>query len=373
MTGLPPESSEQVARLAAELFADRLPQNWRLDVEPFAAATQSAWPDFTASLHAPDGRSVRFLAEAKRIVERRDISRIRDELRRMIDNTKGEAVGVLVARYLSPPVRKELERLDISYVDATGNMRVSTDSPALFVSDRGADKDPWRGAGRPRGTLKGEPAARVVRTLLDYDREWRATELIKAAGTSVGATYRVIEYLESEELISARDTKGGFSVPQWKPLLLAWAEQVDSLQLHAVSRWIEPRGVEALLARIAEQPLSAPGTPALRYAVTGSVAASNWAPYAPVRSAFIYVTNARRAEQEWQLRPTEAAPNVLLIEPKSSNDIAFTNTAERPDGIVLASTSQVAADLLNGPGRSPSEAEELIEWMTRNENSWRKR
>jgi hypothetical protein len=38
----------------------------------------------------------------------------------------------------------------------------------------------------------------------------------------------------------------------------------------------------------------------------------------------------------------------------------------------IAAPTQVAADLLNGPGRNPSEAEELLAWMSAHEGAWRK-
>jgi hypothetical protein len=38
---------------------------------------------------------------------------------------------------------------------------------------------------------------------------------------------------------------------------------------------------------------------------------------------------------------------------------------------VTASPSQVAVDLLTGPGREPSEGEELLLWMKGNEAAWR--
>ena len=44
---------------------------------------------------------------------------------------------------------------------------------------------------------------------------------------------------------------------------------------------------------------------------------------------------------------------------------------EREDGITYARVTQVAADLMTGPGRGPVEAEGLIEWMEVNEEAWR--
>lgn len=37
-----------------------------------------------------------------------------------------------------------LEDHQVSYVDTTGNMRIVAHTPALYLQDRGADRDPWR-------------------------------------------------------------------------------------------------------------------------------------------------------------------------------------------------------------------------------------
>ncbi|MEO5919448.1 MAG: hypothetical protein ABIQ17_07810 [Candidatus Limnocylindrales bacterium] len=50
--------------------------------------------------------------------------------------------------------------------------------------------------------------------------------------------------------------------------------------------------------------------------------------------------------------------------------MAFERAWER-EGIRYAALAQVAADLLTSPGRSPSQAEALIEWMKANEHAWR--
>jgi hypothetical protein len=74
-----------------------------------------------------------------------------------------DVVPVLVVRYLAASVRQWLHERGVSYVDATGNVRVVVDKLALYLLDTGADRDPWRGLGRPRATLHGPPAARMVR------------------------------------------------------------------------------------------------------------------------------------------------------------------------------------------------------------------
>ncbi len=366
MLAEPPESTEQIGRLAFDLLRDRLPRGWDLNpVDEQAARAFGQPPDIVVQLVAPDGETRFLVIDAKRIVERRDLARIQDTLKEIRDNQGSKATGVLAARYLSPQVRAELNERELSYIDATGNMRISLASPAFYIGDRGADSDPWRGAGRPRATLKGEPAARVVRTLVDYAREWRIKDLVNTAGSSVGATYRVIDYLETEGLLTKREGSGALALQDWSRLLREWSIDYNAIAAGRVRQYIEPRGLNTFLARAA-------ATATIPYAVTGSVAAAEWAPYAPSRSVFIYVSNTEAAEKEWGLRRTEAASNVVLIEPKSPNDIVFANTARRDDGLVLAAPAQVVVDLMNGPGRNPVEAEELLTWMMANGDKWRK-
>lgn len=57
------------------------------------------------------------------------------------------------------------------------------------------------------------------------------------------------------------------------------------------------------------------------------------------------------AAEQWGLRPITSAPNVVLLEPRSVADIACLNATESTHGTTLAATAQLAADLLNGPGR----------------------
>ena len=42
------------------------------------------------------------------------------------------------------------------------------------------------------------------------------------------------------------------------------------------------------------------------------------------------------------------------------------------DGVRYAAPSQVAVDLLTGPGRNPAEGQALLDWMESDESAWRK-
>jgi hypothetical protein len=308
------------------------------------------------------GGRAALIVEAKRVIEGRDVAAIRaqfDSVAQRVPN----AEGLVVARYLSAPVRAKLIEAGLSYVDATGNLRVEVARPGLFLADRGADRDPWRGPGRPRGTLKGEPAARIVRTIADIGGVWTMRELAEVSKASTGATYRVVEFLEREGMAS-RDGDGRVAVADWAQILRRWSDDYGFVRTNRVTRWIAPRGLPALLNRLGS------GETASRYALSGTIAAAEWAPYAPARLAMVYAQDVARAAQEWDLRPAEAGANVMLAEP--AYDVVFERSVTNSDGVVVAAPSQVVVDLMTGPGRNPNEAQELLGWMQRNEQSWRR-
>lgn len=74
------------------------------------------------------------------------------------------------------------------------------------------------------------------------------------------------------------------------------------------------------------------------------------------------------AAERLVLRPTEAGANVILAEP--FDPVVYERSREL-DGIAYVAPSQNTADLLTSPRRGPTEAEELMDWMARNEGAWR--
>ncbi|GII63199.1 hypothetical protein Skr01_32840 [Sphaerisporangium krabiense] len=354
-----PRTETEVLAAGMAVLDDRLPTEWSVQSLSHSQRVHDADFDALWKVTAPDGTSTMLLVESKHVVESRDTATLLYKLNAYTAQFPGSH-GVVVSRYLSPPVRRRLSDAGLSYIDATGNIYLSVPRPGLYLADRGADRDPWRGPGRPRGTLKGAPAAKVVRALVDYAKSWPIRELIDASGVSTGSVYRVIDFLETEDLVT-RSSSGAVTAPDWVALLRRWSEDYGFVRNSHVTRWIAPRGLSSLVQR-------ASGSPT-QYAATGTLAAANWAPYAPARSAMIYTADAGQAAQLWDLRPADAGANVMLAEPKT--DVVFARTLVDASGLTIAAPSQVAVDLMTGPGRSPSEAEELIEWMTLNESSWR--
>lgn len=358
-----PERDVDVLRAAIAMLRDRLPASWETQIEEYPRTSADRRADAIVRLTSPDGQCVVLLIEAKRLLNTRDVAIALEPLDRAIArwDADEEVISVLAARYLAPATRERIAEAGAGYVDATGNILVAADRPALFLADRGADHDPWRGPGRPRGTLRGVPAARVARALVDYVPPYTVPDLAERAGASTGAAYRVVEFLVEQDLL-VRQPYGPISEVRWRPLLMRWSEDYGFAQSNTVKTYLEPRGLGALTERLAS--LSD-----LDYAVTGSLAAERVTAYAPARLAMLYVDDPDRAQQALGLRETETGANVALATAKY--DVVFART-QIIGGLRIAALAQVAVDLLSGPGRNPSEAIALLDWMEANERSWRR-
>lgn len=354
----PPDDREVLRRSVAHLL-DRLPDAWATEVhldERFGHRRVDALVDISA----PGGERATLLVEAKPALVGKDVSQAVAQAWSHIDALGRPATPVLVSRYLSPSVQERLTASDVAYADATGNLRLTLDRPALFVRDIGERSDPWRGPGRPRGDLKGRSAARIVRALVDFRPPYSLPELSLRSGASVGATYRMIDFLEREALV-AREERGPIVAVEWRRLLLRWAEQFRT-KAPPLRGCLEPRGLDALIAKLKERGDKS-------YVVTGSLAAAFFAPYAPPRLGVVYAEDPTDLVERLELRETERGANVLIGAPL---DRVMLERSIEIDGLRVACPSQIAADLLVSPGRGPEEAEALMDWMETNESAWRR-
>ncbi|WP_083873097.1 type IV toxin-antitoxin system AbiEi family antitoxin [Nocardia testacea] len=358
----PPKNEREAIAAAANAIRERLPRTWDVWVGDTPTGPGDPGYDAKIRLYAPNGLVLVLLLEARNTVYPKDVGRIREQLTAATSQHPG-SIGLVFARHLSASTRQRLQESGISYVDATGNMMVRADESALFLSAVGAETDPWRSPGRPVGALKGEPAAKLVRALLDFQGPWKTRHLIETAEVATGSAYRVLDFLQREALITRR-ANGEVEVPDWAALLRRWSEDYQFLHTNTITRWIAPRGLSTFLERIHLSEVT-------DYAMTGSIAAATWQPYAPPRSAMVFVTDPERAAKAWRLRPIDTGANVLLAVP--AYPVLLARSGKGFQDIRIAAPTQVAADLMAGPGRGPSEAQELINWMGTNEQSWRRR
>ena len=347
-------------RMVSEALGElvlRLPESWDKEVELEPAGTDQR-SEALLRLCAPDGVCGDFVLETRNRVEPRDVPQIADRLSAYgRPDYRREALPLLVAPFLSSRVRQRLEERGISYVDLTGNVRVIADRPALFVQTTGASRDPRREE-RPARTLKGAKAGRVVRALCDFPTPIGVRELAERAEIDPGYASRVLTLLERDDPIR-REIRGPVIEVDRRALIRRWTEDYSLLGSNRTETYLEPRGLGSLLRKLPDSDL--------RYAVTGSLGSTTVAPVASPRLAVIFVDDAENAAERLGLRPAEAGANVILAEPF---DTVVYERGREYEGVSYVALSQNAADLLTSPGRGPSEAEELMNWMERNEVAW---
>jgi hypothetical protein len=270
----------------------------------------------------------------------------------------GDAVMV-AAPFLGPRTREVIAETANGYADATGNLRLRLDRPALYIDISGADSNPWREREEPLRTLKGPGAGRVVRALCEISPPYGIRQLAKLSGAPASTTSRVVAFLDREALLTRDEDARVISV-DWQRTIRRWVQDYSLMRSNRTSMYIEPRGLPALLDKLRNSRFT--------YAVTGSLAAAARAPITAPRLAVVYVADAARSSERLRLRQDDSGANVMLAEP--FDKVAFERTWKR-EGVTYAGLAQVAADLLTGPGRSPAEGDELLRWMEANETAWR--
>lgn len=353
---LPRESS--IIRDAARALVARLPKGWSTDIsiEARIGATRLR-PDAIVELKSPDGQSVLIVIEAKRRIEPRTVPTVVAQVQRYCEALGETAVPLVSAAYISPRTRDVLTDAGISYIDTTGNLQLEVSSPGLFISTMGADRDPWP-IRYQQTSLRGRGAGAALRAIVDNHAPFGVRQLAQISGVPAPTLSRVIALLDREDIV-LRDPRGTVLAVKWQVAIRRWAQDYGQLTSNNSILLLDPRGVPSLERRLIESHL--------KYAATGAFAAQRFNPIAPARTASLYVEDPYEAADSLGLREVDSGANVTLLEP--FDPVVFTGVTIR-DGLACVAPSQLAADLLTGPGREPAQGEELLTWMQDNEPAW---
>ena len=272
--------------------------------------------------------------------------------------TRRPLAPMVVATFLSRRSQQLLEGAGISYADSTGNARIV--SGDVYIRLSGSEKNPAPKK-QPLMSLKGAASGRLVRALCDFLPPYNLSRLATMAKTSLGTTSKVLRLLESEALIT-RESRGDVLEVKWRELLERWTQDYRLMTSNMVKPYVAPRGIPDLLRRLREYQGQA--------ALTGSIARFPARGSANVRQVAIFVDDLTNAARALDLEPEETGTNALLVGP--FDEVVFAR-ASLVDGLPCAAPTQVAADLLSGPGRGPSEAELHLNYMEGHPDAWRSR
>lgn len=346
-------SENTILKKAVAALGERLPKGWTVNLGGSELREVNGDLDGVILVTAPDGREGTLIAEVKK---RLDPRRALDLAAKVKSRASGRPT-LAVAPWISRSTRELLGREGIGFVDLTGSVRVVLSEPGLFIDTAGAEHDPWPEASRV--TLRGAKAARVVRALCAGRPPMGVRRLAGEASTTPGYVSKLLGMLDEQAAVRRTET-GQVGGVDLRRLLQLWADDAPLESRSATSTWIAPRGLTDLHGKLR--------TTAVRYAVTGSLAASRRAPVAAPRLVSIYVDDPDVLAPAVGLRPADAGANVLLLVPDDEYPL---EGAWADDGMRFAALPQVVADLLSGPGRGPAEAEALLAWMSDNPEVWR--
>jgi len=360
VTGKKRISETAALRLAEQIVARSLPSGWSAKV--LQAPARSAGSRFVfLRIRTSDGDSSEFGIVAKRSLNPMAAGQLLDTMGVQATTSQRGTKPVdlaVIAPYLSERTRELIASRGVSYIDSTGNMRLQSDKPALYILTNGADKDPWPDD-QPLKSLRGRGAARALRAIVDFRPPYGVRELAARANVSPATLSRVTDLLARDALLT-RDSRGRVNDVDWAGCLRRWSKDYEFATSNQTTAFLAPRGLSDFTSKLA--------TVKWRYALTGSLGAQSFSPIAPARLGMLYVDDIETAARQLDLREVDSGTNVLIAEP--FDQVVFERTTKR-DGLTLTAPTQIVADLLTGSGRMPAEGEELVAWMKDNERVWR--
>jgi hypothetical protein len=350
-----PYSDNSLLADIVEVLTSKLPSGWRTSTPKPSSRDKfpSGSVDAVLKIRRSGTPGGSVLIEAKARLEPKDVDVLAVDLRPTPDQPV-----LIAAPFISPRTQERLRAAGFAYADLTGNVRLSLSEPGLFIETTGAGENPEPNP-RDRKSLKGAKAGRLVRALCDFRPPIGLRDLAKRAGVDAGYTSRVVDFLNREALV-ARTTRGPVTSVDCPALLKRWSQEYSPFQRQRAAMYLAPRGLSAVIEKLKST--------SVRFTVSGSWAAVQFAPVAPPRLLLVYVDKPAAIAGELDLRSTDAGANVALATP--FDPVVYERTSKKR-GITVAALSQVAADLLTSPGRGPNEAEALMEWMGEHEEAWR--
>lgn len=351
---------------ALKLLASRLPPGWTVErAQGQGAGTGEGDALFAFNTQSGMGMGSA-IVDARRSFGPTDVDRLLGGLTRRLREAAGSRTILLVSDFLSPRTRELLAKEDISYLDLTGNIRLVMQSPPIYVEVAGADRRPSAAKTERTAGLAGAKVGSVVRFLAEVVPPYGVNDIEAATGISRGYVSRVLDRLGDEALIR-RESRGPVESVDWPALLRRRGQSVDLFRANTAQTYVSSNGASAVLDAL---PRSAV---AKGVVVTGSFAAVRRAPVAGPALLVLYIVPSGGVSRfdptaaELGLRPTDAAPDVVLLLP--SNDRVVEDPWE-DEGVRCVSLPQLVVDCLGGNGRMPAEGEALIEWMQINTGEW---
>lgn len=352
-----PNSEEELLDQAVAALQALLPARWQLSRQQLNSPNGHA---DGLTLQAPSQSFATFLPEVRLQTSPRDVQRLTADPLSQHLRAYSSVDVLFVAPWISPRSRQLLTQAGWSYLDLTGNVRISAPNSAVFVLTEGAQTNPLP---RQRGTvgLRGPRSGRLIRFLCDVVPPYGVRDLAAATGLNPGWVSQLLATLDAQALID-RNPRGEVTGTDPLALVHRWAQSYDVLRANKARSYVAPNGARRALDDLARQ------RDVPRWSLTGSFAAVTLAPVAAPSLLLLYTDDANRLAHSLNLLPADHGADVALLHPYD------TAVWERPLAdapVPTVGPSQLAVDCLTGTGRMPAEGEAVLQWMQDHRTTWR--
>jgi hypothetical protein len=263
-----------------------------------------------------------------------------------------DAVGMLVAPYISERVAELCAAAGIGTIDLSGNVRLAFGT--VFIHRSGCENR--FGEARERRSVFSSKAARVVRLLLERPSEaWQVQALSKATGVSIGQVSMVKRSLASMDWLAIG---AGVRLSRPEETLRAWARTTTKFEVERVECYGGEPAAE-IERRVGEATRAAGG----RSAVCGLSAAWRWAPMVkPLRWTAYVDADLRTVMSGAGLKEVESGGNVVLVRPR---DEGVFQEAVTESGMPRVGAVQAFVECASAGGRGEEAAEAVLEQVLR--------
>jgi hypothetical protein len=366
MANSTPEEKYLINQAVSWLQAN-LPETWKVEAasQTVVSPGQSRPPrviDAFITLTPPQqGGGINLLVEAKSTFAPRDAERLFSGMVQQLRLLSSNYPILVVTPWLSERAQEILAKEDTNYLDLTGNVRIALNSPPVFITHKGASRNPTP-APRAPARLKGPKAGRLARLLIDVAPPYGVSQIAEATSLAPGYISRLLTSLDDDALIE-RTSRGQVVSVDISELLRRWTQTYDVFKSNETSSFVAPQGPEEVLGRLTSLSSSSPPV-----AVTGSFSAVRFAPVAAPSLLVLYCSEPGTLAKELRLLPADRGSNVALLRP--FDPVVWKRTTVK-SGVTYAAVAQTAADCLTGNGRMPAEGDALTTWMEDNASQWR--
>lgn len=317
--------------------------------------------DARLSMSLPSGDEVELAVEVIRAGYPRDVRMAAHRLHLYQAARPDSAVPAelcILADYLSPGSRKDLQQAGINYYDSTGSMHFRHRTYLVVIHRELRNHKPRRPAKLFSGARE-----QVVHALLEH---WRQTdgdeyiagaELAERAQTSAYTVSLTMQELDREDLVETTG-KGPAQrrrVSNAAGLLDAWAAEWTSRR-EPVTRWYTYTSRSSPTDMVLHELAGRQG-----WALTGAAAANAVVPHLTNVDRVQVIVPPGQAEawaRDLKLQQVDKGANIIFVEREGASLMFLDEHPERP-GLRFASRFIQYLDLLDGYGRNKELAAEF--------------